>query len=244
MKKHLKGFVAGLIAGVLICTGTVAFATVGTKTIDVSYADIKIFIDGKLIDPKDATGKIVEPFIYDGTTYLPVRAVGSAFGKDVAWNGKDKEIYIGVNPYETKSWMDECAPYQYKNGTEYRYDPSSGSNKSFFLSGKEYFDGFVLKVVGNYYTSQFGANALFNLNGKYSSVSFTLGHVDNTYSLPVTLNIYLDDKLVQTLDIQPDSLAKTVTVPLDYALHMKLELVNPTMLDDTQYGFADFIFEA
>jgi hypothetical protein len=48
-----------------------------------------------LIQPKDANGKVVEPFISDGTTYLPVRAVCQALGKDIIWDGDTNSVYIG-----------------------------------------------------------------------------------------------------------------------------------------------------
>ena len=65
------------------------------KTIDITYRDIKIFVDGEIVIPKDAAGKVVEPFIHEGTTYLPVRAISEALGKPVEWDGVSSSIYIG-----------------------------------------------------------------------------------------------------------------------------------------------------
>lgn len=39
------------------------------------YIFPNFFVIGVKIEPKDATGETVEPFIYNGTTYLPVRAI-------------------------------------------------------------------------------------------------------------------------------------------------------------------------
>ena len=33
--------------------------------------------------------------IYNGTTYLPVRAVAKAFNKEVYWDGPDYTVYLG-----------------------------------------------------------------------------------------------------------------------------------------------------
>ena len=63
------------------------------------------------IEPADATGKIVEPFIYDGTTYLPVRAVGEAIGKSVTSDGATQSVYLGDKPGDVKYMMDIC-PYE------------------------------------------------------------------------------------------------------------------------------------
>jgi len=74
----------------------VAAAT--TKQITANYNDIKIVIDGDLITPKDATGKVVEPFIVNGTTYLPVRAMCEAIGKKVEWEGKTNTVFVYTVP--------------------------------------------------------------------------------------------------------------------------------------------------
>ena len=68
-----------------------------TKTLH--YRDIKIFVNQTMIEPKDANGKVVEPFIIEGTTYLPVRAISEAFGYQVDWNGETKSVLI-TNPQE------------------------------------------------------------------------------------------------------------------------------------------------
>ncbi len=98
-KDKIKGFVAGSLAMTLIFAMTFSvYALVGEKTITASYNDVKIYIDQKLITPKDVNGNIVEPFIYNGTTYLPVRAVGEAFGKSVSWDKNTNTVYIGTQP--------------------------------------------------------------------------------------------------------------------------------------------------
>lgn len=94
-KSFITGFLAcGIIAGAAVGVS----ASVATKTIDISYNDVKLCVDGITIEPKDANGNIVEPFISEGTTYLPVRAVASAFGKAVEWDGETKTVYLGYKP--------------------------------------------------------------------------------------------------------------------------------------------------
>ena len=69
-----------------------------TRTIDVTYSDIKIYVDGELAKLRDVTGATVEPFIYNGTTYLPVRAISEALGQSVSWDGKTNSVFIGEQP--------------------------------------------------------------------------------------------------------------------------------------------------
>ncbi|MBE7055339.1 MAG: hypothetical protein E7392_04415 [Ruminococcaceae bacterium] len=102
-KDKVKGFIAGLSAALVLCTTTV-FADNISKTVTAIYNDIKIMIDGEEIIPKDVNGNTVEPFIIDGTTYLPVRAVASALGKDVNWDGETNTVFIGEMPVKKTSF--------------------------------------------------------------------------------------------------------------------------------------------
>ena len=97
MKQRLRDMVAGFMVAVLLSSITVWAAT-GTQNITITYRNIKLYIDGVLITPKDPNGNVVEPFIYNGTTYLPIRAVGEAFGKEVHWDGDTSSVYVGQVP--------------------------------------------------------------------------------------------------------------------------------------------------
>lgn len=73
----------------------------GGNRATVSPSDeIQIYIDGNKIDPRDANGASVPPFIEDGTTYMPVRAIAQAFGKSVSWNGEDQQVVLVSPGYE------------------------------------------------------------------------------------------------------------------------------------------------
>lgn len=94
MKKEIRGFISGFTVATLLTT-SIVFAEPIQRDIKAVYDNIKIYVDGKLIHPKDSEGNTVEPFIYNGTTYLPIRAVASAFGKNVRWDGNTKTVYLG-----------------------------------------------------------------------------------------------------------------------------------------------------
>ena len=94
MKKRLQGLIAGILIGAMLTNGVV-FAKQISKTAELFYNNIKIYIDGGEIVPKDANGNVVEPFTMNGTTYLPVRAISNAFGKEVEWDGATQSVYIG-----------------------------------------------------------------------------------------------------------------------------------------------------
>ncbi|MDR0310515.1 MAG: NPCBM/NEW2 domain-containing protein [Acidobacteriota bacterium] len=92
-KNVLKGMI---IVFVVVClmSGITVFASIGQRTLTAHFNNIEIVVDGEVITPRDGNGNIVEPFVVDGTTYLPVRALADAFGKDVRWDGDTNTIFI------------------------------------------------------------------------------------------------------------------------------------------------------
>ena len=87
-----------------------------TRQLQAVYRDISIIIDGNEIIPTDVNGKLVEPFIVDGTTYVPIRAIGEAFGKDVLWNDPASSVLIST-PASTRPplYYPEAPPAPSKN---------------------------------------------------------------------------------------------------------------------------------
>lgn len=87
------------------------FAKQVTETVNIMYDNIKILIDGVEYNPKDANGNDIEPFIYNGTTYLPVRAIANAFDKEVDWEPQTSTVVIGSKNYD---WLDQMGYVDYE----------------------------------------------------------------------------------------------------------------------------------
>lgn len=96
-----KRFIAGALVVLMVISfaGTVS-ASFGKRTVELNYRDIKITLNGEEVEPKDSEGKVVEPFIIDGTTYLPVRAVADALGLNVDWDGKTSTVILTEPTYK------------------------------------------------------------------------------------------------------------------------------------------------
>ncbi|MBR2500283.1 MAG: PepSY domain-containing protein [Clostridia bacterium] len=91
-KKTVAVFLV-LISVISIFAGAAA-ASLITEIKAQERKDFKVVIDGKTEVFKTAKGDIVYPILYDGTTYLPIRAIGEIMDKDVYWYEKEKRIEL------------------------------------------------------------------------------------------------------------------------------------------------------
>ena len=97
MKKHglTKVFSLNIVIILLVAFFAIpAVASTVSRQAMLLYNNIKVTLDGKEIIPKDANGNVVEPFIIDGTTYLPVRGVAEALNLGVGWDDKTSTVIL------------------------------------------------------------------------------------------------------------------------------------------------------
>lgn len=216
MKKTMMNNIFKRFAALALCTGMVTGTALAANTvyknIRVQYCGIKLMVNGAPVTPKDANGSTVEPFIYNGTTYLPVRAVGNALGQDVSWNGSTKTVYIGMNETDVKS--KKLKPYE-RDGMYMLED----NGKTVTMMGKKY-------TQGAYAESYYGdtRSALYNPDGLYKSVEMDIGHVDDQYDGTASLNFYVDGELVDTYALEPEMTTQHIKVNLKNGLQLKVEV--------------------
>lgn len=123
--KSIAMFALGAVtAGLVMYTAVPALAASTLQTLQVVYGGIDVFVDGKLQVATDVNGNVVEPILYDGTTYLPLRAtVGMLTDMDVTWDGDTQSIYIGTVPdtQGVTASMAETHPTDYKGNKAFYY---------------------------------------------------------------------------------------------------------------------------
>ena len=113
MKKiNIRSYILGLVTAlVFLAFPTSVYASPVSEMINVFYNNIKIVVDGKVAKfGKDSEGNDIQPFIYKGTTYLPVRAVGETLGKEVSWDGTTQTVYLGDKPEAKQTSKGDIEP--------------------------------------------------------------------------------------------------------------------------------------
>lgn len=159
---NARSFLLGMLTMLLLVSLSVpALAAAVTKSIEVR-SGVRVFIDDRELIPKDANGNPVEVFVYNGTTYLPARAVSEAFGKPIQWEGSVQGIYIGKHSSST--------PAAYLSQLDYF---NRNRNWSFDKISKDNLGNEHLHSIGAEYSSYGNGNRFvtYKLNGQYSRLT-------------------------------------------------------------------------
>lgn len=115
MKKQLPAFLTGFLAAVLVLSLSLsAFAAITGKT-TIEVGPISIKVKGEIFQPTDVNGNPVDVFVYNGTTYAPLRALAEAYGLEVSYDGEAKmavveepeEAVEPVIPGDYSDWSEE-----------------------------------------------------------------------------------------------------------------------------------------
>ena len=92
-----------------------------------------------------------------------------------------------------------------------------GSTKfhTFSMGGVKYNEGIMLNATNTMLMTK-PANAFFNLDGKYNTISFIAGHISNSNVYENDqIEIYADGNLIKTIDV------KCTLLPQEYIVDVK-----------------------
>lgn len=109
MKKYMKIMCVMLIITCLMHLGIYAAANLQKITAYLNY-DIAVKLDGNEQLMYDANGKRVYPISYEGTTYVPIRAVSNMLGVNVAWDADSYSVLLGKTGIE-QDFIETIKPY-------------------------------------------------------------------------------------------------------------------------------------
>ena len=98
-KKKRIGVVFGIVIVTLLLCTVPAIAKTAQEVVTISYNNIKIVLNGSVVETGD------EPFILEGRTYLPIRAISESLNLNVEWEEETKTVFLSekVGQYHTES---------------------------------------------------------------------------------------------------------------------------------------------
>lgn len=152
-------------------------------------------------------GQNLDILMLDGVTYVPLIQLAKVMGKDITWNQADQVFYLGAQPGGT-DMIDDLKPYsQYV--LQFR---TTKDDRSIELANKTYTK--FIETGGR-------ANLYYNLEGKYSSVTFT-AYSEQSYNSRVIVTGDNGAELYK-VDIIGKNLPSTHTIDVRNVYQLKME---------------------
>ncbi len=144
-------------------------------------------------------------------------------------NAELKALKTKVDDATPTYLLDVCKPY-----SSYWYDEYT-NGETFVMGSVEYTNGFVLG------TSRYSSGyAIFNIDGNYSTVSFSVGHTDESAMSNTDLKIYCDGILKDAYTINCEALPQRITVDVTGVKSLKIETCDADR-SNVRYGFGNVI---
>ena len=206
----------GFLVAVLLFGG-IAAATGTTRDITVIFRDIRLVINGQQVTPRDAHGNVVEPFILDGTTFLPVRAVAEAVGLPVHWDGNTNTVYLGqilrgvvgfddLNPIRTtaSTWGGRTVSLHF------------GIPANFTVRGEDLpISANALRATDpRSFSSNRYVTAHYAINGEFSRFTGNFAVTDGS-GVAVTVSFNGDGRLLGSFTVSPGNNPVDIDIPLE-----------------------------
>jgi hypothetical protein len=87
-------------------SGTIVAKPAPSKVMAYVKPNFVVKVNNKIKKFRDANGQVVYPLFYNGSTYLPVRAISALMEEDIEWDNYSRTVFIGKtlsNPNKSKS---------------------------------------------------------------------------------------------------------------------------------------------
>lgn len=195
-----------------------------SKNVEALFNNICIKINGEKFEAKDVNGNIVEPFIYNGTTYLPVRAIANAFDKDVVWNAENSTVILND---KKETYLDTLSIYDHKKTGGYGYyksyntAPSYSTDKKYGINHSLCF--FQQGVDENWHEFEVKQSVSYKLNKEYEFFVTTL--IGDGQGGTLTIYGGNDNILYKTPIIDENSSNLKIEIDVANEKMLKLEFV-------------------
>jgi len=135
-----------------------------------------------------------------------------------------KEQKEKINQSKPHKLMNTILPYE-------KYGYTEKLSTSMLMGGKEYYYGFQL---GDGWKKSY---ANFNLEAKYNTITVTIGHIDGSGEVNKTVNVYADEILIDTIEVDYQALPDIYTYNIKGIERLTFERSDGT----TQTGFGEII---
>lgn len=215
MKKNIVFF----LLGAFIFTNLTALASSKVNLIEILYNVNDIVINGNSKIPED------RPFTYKDTTYVPLRYIAEELDCDVKWDGTHNIINIDSKKVNTSDMDVEASTY-IVGSTKLSFSAPHYSIEEKFTMAYEQLNSST-ELTGNYIMVPI-EREFTTFKGTLKS-SFQDGRA---LSGDMVLNIYLDNTLLYTKELNANTILEDTHIELDITKGAKIQFEIVTLEDN------------
>ena len=150
--------------------------TTTTQMVNVRLSpDITVLMDGVSQRFTNASGGVVYPMLYNGSVYLPIRAIGNLMGFQVDWNGSTQTVGLTSSGSASGSLVTDADSFGPTTGGSTNTGMNTGSTGGYYPGGS----------TGSITAEQAKQIALNHAGLSSSQVTFIRAHLDWEYGRQV-----------------------------------------------------------
>ena len=237
--KEARAFVCGVLVTILLMSTVMVAANTQTVTREITYG-INVMLNGEMVRFDYDT----RPFVMGGRTFLPLRTLAELLDLPVDFDPGTNTAIVGRAVARVGTPVGELF-FDGSSTTHLGMTWSVGSRDYALMGGTAYNDAIVFfarKDSGSHVPHTPTQNAMFNLNGRYQWLNLSIGRVDgSTATIDATVNIYVDDRLVESFEQNAHSLPYELRLFVEGARGVRIELRTSVGLRQTMtYAVAGF----
>lgn len=200
----MKKIIGALCAGVIMFGCFVGGAIAASNNVEISALlsySTPVKYNGHLQEFKNVNGETVYPILYQGTTYLPVRAVCNMLDIAVDYDMSTGTVYLGER--DRVMVNEEMLKDNAQSGIKWTTDSSA-----LVVDGKNYPSGFKTDKQNN-----FAAYPQIKLDKKYTTFSFLIHNDSDTQELTMEIKNVEDKNVIKDV-VVPAGESMFVEVPV------------------------------
>ncbi|MBF8983732.1 NPCBM/NEW2 domain-containing protein [Lutibacter sp. B2] len=240
----MRKVIIGLVLGIVISFSFVNADTI-VKNISVNYGMVKKIV----IDGEDKTPIDKKPFVYEGTTYVPLRYISGNLGKKVTWDDQTGTIYLGEVPQvpgtDQETYLTDKKIDYYSNVYLYRMDNSTSKSLNMDNdAGFDYAYDFTMTLMMDPITEKIkkfnkgmsikayddDSRLIYKLDGKYNKLTGLVGfdynlnkEIDENY----IVKFIVDGDIKQEIELKKSKYPQHIDIELTKAKTLEIEFKRP-----------------
>ena len=224
IKAKLRGarnFILGMITMALIFA---LVMTVGantgrrTETVNITYDNIKIVINGQPTTLRDLQGNPIEPFLMDGTMFVPISPLVRQFGYSSTYEASTRTLFIGPMPRPPAASLFETVPSFQSSNTLGRATVN--------MLGNPYSGALRTNRQASSVGGQNGWSDR-NLNEQFVTITGTIGRIDGSGNGRSTISFIGDGRELASFNVDGNTRPFDVLVDVTGVTVLRIQITQP-----------------